>query len=123
MKTIHILRYIHDEEVRNRIQLQLNRGEQRHQLARWLFFANQGEFRRGDFEEIMNKSSCLSLLSNAVVAWNTIQMQRIVGQLRAAGEPVSDQDLAHIAPLSFAHVIPNGTYHFERTPSSNLPEY
>jgi TnpA family transposase len=123
VKTIHILRYIHDDEVRNRIQLQLNRGEQRHQLARWLFFANQGEFRKGDFEEIMNKSSCLSLLSNAVVVWNTIQMQRIVDQLRAAGEVVSDRDLAHIAPLAFAHVIPNGTYHFERTPTANLPVY
>ena len=91
--------------------------------TRWLFFANQGEFRKGDFEEIMNKSSCLSLLSNAVVVWNTIQMQRIVDQLRAAGEAVSDRDLAHIAPLSFAHVNPNGTYHFERTPTTNLPVY
>ena len=123
VKTIHILRYIHDDEVRNRIQLQLNRGEQRHQLARWLFFANQGDFRKGDFEEIMNKSSCLSLLSNAVVVWNTIQMQRIVDQLRAAGEVVSDRDLAHISPLAFAHVIPNGTYNFERTPPTKLPIY
>lgn len=82
-----------------------------------------GEFRKGDFEEIMNKSSCLSLLSNAVVVWNTIQMQKIVDQLRAAGEVVADRDLAHISPLAFAHVIPNGTYHFERTPTENLPSY
>ena len=45
--------FIHDDEVRNRI------GGQRRQLARWDFFANQGEFRE-NFEEIMNKSSCLS---------------------------------------------------------------
>ena len=55
--------------------------------------------------------------------WNTIQMQRIVDQVRAAGEVVSDRDLAHIAPLAFAPVIPNGTYHFERTPTRNLPNY
>ena len=54
-----------------RVQLQLNRGELRHALARWLFFANRGEFRTGDYEEIMNKASCLSLLSNAVLVWNT----------------------------------------------------
>jgi TnpA family transposase len=41
--------------------LQLNRGEFRHVLAKWLFFANQGAFRTGDYEEIMNKASCLSL--------------------------------------------------------------
>jgi hypothetical protein len=27
--------------------LQLNRGEHRQSLAKWLFFANQGEFRGG----------------------------------------------------------------------------
>jgi Tn3 transposase DDE domain len=60
VKTIHILRYIHEEPLRQAIQLQLNRGEFRHILAKWLFFANQGDFRAGDYEEIMNKASCLS---------------------------------------------------------------
>jgi TnpA family transposase len=41
-------------------------------LARWLFLANRGEFRTGDYEEIMNMASCLSLLSSAVVVWNTL---------------------------------------------------
>ena len=71
VKTIYLLRYLHDEELRRRVQRQLNRGESRHDLARWLFFANQGKFRTGDYEEMMNKASCLSLLSNAVLVWNT----------------------------------------------------
>jgi hypothetical protein len=95
--------------------LQLNRGESRHALARWLFFAQQGEFRTGDYEEIMNKASCLSLLSNAVLVWNTVQMDRIVRGLRAAGQCVSDDDLTRISPLAYAHVIPSGTYHFDRS--------
>jgi TnpA family transposase len=114
VKTVSILRYLHEEEVRRRVQLQLNRGESRHDLARWLFFANQGEFRTGDYEEIMNKASCLSLLSNAVLVWNTVQMGEIVARLRAAGETVSDEDLARVSPLAYAHVIPNGTYVFDR---------
>jgi TnpA family transposase len=44
VKTIHILRYAHDAELRARIRRQLNRGESRHALARRLFFANQGTF-------------------------------------------------------------------------------
>ena len=115
VKTIYILRYLHEEDVRRRVQLQLNRGESRHDLARWLFFANQGEFRTGDYEEIMNKASCLSLLSNAVLVWNTVRMGEIVARLRAAGETVSDEDLARISPLAYAHVIPNGTYVFDRS--------
>jgi TnpA family transposase len=71
VKTIYILRYIH-EDLRRRVQLQLNRVKSRHALARWLFFANRGEFRSGEYEEIMNKASCLSLLSNGVLVWNTM---------------------------------------------------
>jgi hypothetical protein len=38
-----------------------------------------------NYEEIMNKASCLSLISNAVLAWNTIQIQEIVEDLRSSG--------------------------------------
>ena len=110
MKTLHILRYIQEEPLRDAIQLQLNRGEFRHILAKSLFFANWGSFRSGDYEEVMNKASCLSLLSNAVLVWNTVHIARIVDQLRAAGHEVKDADLARVSPLAHAHVIPNGSY-------------
>ena len=92
--------------------MQLNRGEARHTLARWLFFANRGEFRGGDLNEIMDKTSCLSLLCNATVVWNTVRMQKIVEQLRASGQAVRDEDLARIWPLLFEHILPNGIYDF-----------
>jgi TnpA family transposase len=110
LKTLYLLRYLHDDQLRGRVQLQLNRGEGRHQLARHLFFANHGAFQTGDYEEMMNKASCLSLLSNAVVVWNTVQMTRIIDQLRASGEIITESALARVSPLAFSHVIPNGTY-------------
>jgi TnpA family transposase len=113
VKTIFILRYISDPDLRYRVQLQLNRGESRHELVgRCLFFANRGEFRTGDAEEIMNKASCLSLLSNAVLVWNTLRMTGILNQLREAGHDVADEHLARVSPLMHTHVIPNGTYRF-----------
>lgn len=33
----------------------------------------------------MNKASCLSLMSNAVLVWNTVQIERIVTPLRPPG--------------------------------------
>ncbi len=82
----------------------------RHALARWLFFANRGEFRAGDYEEVMSKASCLGLLSNAAVLWNTVQIERVVGRLRAGGAEIGPADLAHVWPLQHARIIPNGTY-------------
>jgi TnpA family transposase len=115
VKTIYILRYAHDADLRARVHLQLNRGEARHALARRLFFANQGAFRVGDHEEIMNKASALALLSNAVLVWNTVRIAEIVAALEGGGgQSVRREHLARISPLANAHVIPSGTYHFAR---------
>ena len=107
------MRYITDSDLRDRVQRQLNKGEHRHALSRWIFFANNGKFQVGDYEEIMNKASCLSLVSNAVLYWNTVKMAEIVKELRANGEIISDETLSHISLLLFGHVIPMGTYFVE----------
>jgi len=114
VKSIFILRYLDDEKMRDTVQLQLNHGEHRHDLTRrCLFFANRGEFRTGDLDEIMNKASCLSLLSNAVLVWNTVRIAEIVARLRVSGEEILDSDLARVSPLCRAHIIPTGTYSFD----------
>jgi TnpA family transposase len=110
VKTEYILRYLTDLRLRKAVQLQLNKGEYRHKLPRWIFFANQGEFNVRDYEEIMNKASCLSFVSNAILYWNTIQINKIVDGLREQGEEIDDKTLSHISLLPFKHVLPNGTY-------------
>src|SRR5215831_4936002 len=113
IKTQYILRYLTDRELRRTVQLQLNKGEYRHKLPRRIFFADQGAFTTGDYEEIMNKASCLSLVSNAILYWNTIKSTEIVDTLRAQGEDIDKETLAHISLLPFRHVVPNGMYFIE----------
>ncbi len=110
LKTQYILRYLTDPSLRQTVQLQLNKGEYRHKLPRRIFFADQGEFTTGDYEEIMNKASCLSLVSNAILYWNTIKISDIITDLRNQGEVIEDETLSHISLLPFKHVVPNGTY-------------
>ena len=93
VKTVHILRYLHDSEIRNRVHLQLNRGELRH----------------------MNKVTALSVLSNAVLVWNTVRINEIVRSLeKSYRRPVLPEHVARLSPVAHGHVIPSGTYHFER---------
>jgi TnpA family transposase len=46
----------------------------------------------------MHQATCLSLLSNAVVGWKTMQMARIIAQRRASGATSTDEDLARVSP-------------------------
>lgn len=113
IKTEYILRYLTDKDLRQTVQRQLNKGEYRHKLPRWIFFADQGEFTTGDYEEIMNKASSLSFVSNAILCWNTIKINDVVEQLRQQGEDIDDKTLSHISLLPYKHVLPNGTYFIE----------
>jgi hypothetical protein len=70
----------------------------------------------------MNKASCLSLLSNAVLVWNSKRIEEIVGRLRVDANDVRDSDLARVSPLMFAHVIPNGTYRFDSASDQTEPD-
>jgi hypothetical protein len=63
----------------------------------------------------MNHVSALSVPSNAVCVWNTVRIADIVRRMETSGgETVHPDELARISPLLYAHVIPNGTYHFSR---------
>ena len=113
IKTEYIIRYITDKDLRKRVGIQLNKGEDRHKLPRWIFFANQGEFTTGDYEEIMNKASSLSLVSNAILYWNTTRVSSIIDKLKQQRESIDDKTLRHISLLPYKHILPNGTYFIE----------
>ena len=86
IKTTYILCYLHDEKLRYAVRKQLNKSESRHNLARYVFFADQGAFKTNDYEEMMNKASSLSFISNAIVLYNTEQMEMIYEKLTAKGK-------------------------------------
>ena len=113
VKTNYILRYCTDLELHRAVQRQLNKGEHRQGLSRWIHFADQGDFKTGDYIEIMNKARCLSLVSNAILYWNTVKIGETVDRLRARGDAIDDEKLSHISLLPFKHVMANGTYFIE----------
>lgn len=122
VRTTFIMRYLQDAKMRDRVQLQLNRVEGRHALSKRIFFGNQGVFRTGEVDELMNKVSALSVLSNAVLAWNTIRIAEIIASLEAtSGQPVPVEELARVSPLHSARLLVSGRYNFDRaTPPDPL---
>jgi TnpA family transposase len=85
IKTIHILRWYADETNRRRLKRQLNKGEALHILRSHLFYANQGEIKTQQDDQLLNQVGCLNLVTNAIIVWNTVYINKVVQQLRLEG--------------------------------------
>ena len=112
VRTLHVLRWYANNEDRRRVMRQLNKGEALHDLRAALMIANKGQLRRKRGEELVNQASCLNLVTNAVIVWNTVYMAEAVAQLKREGYPVHESDLAHIWPTRYEHINVYGRYHF-----------
>jgi len=116
VKTTYLLRYVNDQDLRRIVSLQLNRGEARNGVARHVFFGNWGQFRSGDYFKIMNHASCLSLVSNAILIYNTFHIGKMLEKAQCLGLPYSPEIISHISPLHHEHIIVNGMYDFSNPP-------
>jgi TnpA family transposase len=112
-KTLYLLHYIDDEDYRRRILIQLNRGEGRHSLARAICHGNKGEIRQRYREGQEDQLNALGLVTNAVILWNTLYMDRALDHLRAQGLEIDPDDIARLSPLGHIHINMLGRYYFE----------
>ena len=113
IKTIHIVRCLDSPEYRRAIGRQLNKGEQLHNLRRFMFFANEGEIGRSQFEDQTTQVLCLNLAANAIITWNTVYMAEALGAIRVEGIAVDDDGLVHVPPTLWSHVNVYGKYEFD----------
>jgi TnpA family transposase len=82
-KTIHALTFIDDENKRRRTLTQLNRGEDRHKIARAVFHGKRGELRQRYREGQEDQLGALELVVNIIVLWNTLYINAVLEQLHA----------------------------------------
>jgi len=109
-RTLFTLQWLSDPALRERSHAGLNKGEASNSLRRAIFFHRQGEIRDRTFENQSFRASGLSLLTAAIVHWNTVYLHRAVQHLRTQGVHVPDDLLAHVAPLGWEHIALTGDY-------------
>jgi hypothetical protein len=91
----------------------LVRGEFVHQLER-VIHAGPIRYDRGPRrDERIMISGALTLLTNAVIAYNIWKLHKVLERRKASGRPVPpDEILAHVAPIAFRHINFHGVYRF-----------
>ena len=89
----------------------MNKGEAVHALRRALLFANLGRLRHRNRDDQDLQGECLTLLTNAIVCWNTVYTQAAIEQLQESA-PIADDIVAQLSPNSHEHINFHGRYSF-----------
>ena len=109
-RTLFTLDWLESPELRRRCQAGLNKSEARHALAQAVFVHKQGRIADRTLQNQEHRASGLNLVIAAIALWNTLYMQRAVEHLRAHDVAAPDELLAHLSPMSWAHVGLTGDY-------------
>jgi len=118
-RTLFTLQWLSDPDLRQRSHAGLNKGEASNSLRRAVFFHRQGEIRDRTFENQSFRASGLSLITAAIVHWNTVYLDHVVQHVCAQGATIPDDLLAHVAPLGWEHIALTGGHVWHQRLSAN----
>ena len=89
-RSLFMLEWIQNPNLRRRVQVGLNKGESRNALARAVFFNRLGEIRDRSFEQQRYRASGLNLVTAAIVLWNTTYLERAIQAMKDRGQNVDE---------------------------------
>jgi hypothetical protein len=95
---LFILDWLQRVELRRRVHAGLNQGEARNALARAVFCSRMGDMRDRSFAQQRSRASGLTLVTAAIVLWNTGYLERAPNALRGPGPSVEDVRFPTLSP-------------------------
>jgi Tn3 transposase DDE domain len=114
-RSLFLLDWYSNPELRRRTGLGLNKGEARNTLARAVFFNRLGELRDRSFENQAYRASGLNLIVAAIILWNTRYLAPVFAELARLGHDASPDMIRHVAPLGWQHIALTGDYTWNPT--------
>ena len=100
-RSLFMLQWLQDFDLRRRVQVGLNKGEARNALAKAVFFNRLGEVRERSYEDQCYRASGLNLVVAAIILWNTVYLERTVDKLRALKLRFPEELATHLSPLAW----------------------
>ena len=122
-RTLFILDWLQNVELRRRVHAGLNKGEARNALARAVFFNRLGEIRDRSFDQQSYRASGLNLVTAAIVLWNTVYIERAIEAQREAGKLIDDELLQYLSPLGWEHINLTGDYVWRQNKSTEAGQF
>lgn len=111
-RSLYILNFIDDVDLRQSVQRALNRGEAYHRFRRAVAFVNGGKFRVQTEAEQQVWNDCSRLIANAVIYYNTKLLSAVYQQKLATGDQEAVAFIRGMSPVAWQHVNLFGSFEF-----------
>jgi TnpA family transposase len=113
IKTLFILRYIDEVELRQAIEKQLNKVELANRFTRAVAVGNPREYTQAEKEEQEIAEGCNRLIKNSIICWNYLYLSQKLAQAdtKEAKERILEAITTH-SVVSWRHLNLLGEYDF-----------
>jgi TnpA family transposase len=113
IRTIFLLKYISDIEMRQQITSTTNKVESYNSFSKYFSFGGEGIISENDPEEQEKRIKYNDLVSNAVILQNVVDMTHILKELAASGVEFTKSDIAALSPYLTRHIKRFGDYEID----------
>lgn len=112
-RTLYVLEWFQNAELRPRVTIGLNKGEAKNALARAICFNRRGSVQDRTYEDQHHRVSGLNVVMAAMILWNTFALEHAVDTLRTQSIAIPEEHLQHLAPVGWEKIMLRGEYRWK----------
>nr|WP_257129276.1 transposase [Bacillus cereus] len=110
IRTMFLLKYIADEQLRRTIQTATNKSESFNGFTKWLFFGGEGIITENNRENQRKVIKFNHLVANCLIFYNVFALTQVLHDYRQDGNKLDKEVLSELSPYITAHVNRFGKY-------------
>jgi TnpA family transposase len=111
IRTIFLLQYLDDADLRNMVQACTNKSESFNRLAKWLSFGGEQQvLTSNNRDELRKRIKYNHLVANCLILYNVSEISRILNELAGQGYRFSADAIARLSPYLTEHINRFGAY-------------
>ncbi|MEA1972187.1 MAG: Tn3 family transposase, partial [Candidatus Cloacimonadota bacterium] len=120
IKTIFLLQYIDDVDLRRQIQKMLNRIESSNKLGKAVFHGSNKEFKYAGKNDQLVADACKRLIENCIICWNYAYLTQLISdEISEEQRKVLINIIKNKSVVAWEHINLSGMYDFSKNAISN----
>jgi len=123
IRTIFLLKYIGDIELRKTVHSATNKSEEFNNFTKWLFFGGEGVIAENVRHEQNKIIKYNQLVANLVILYNVESMTSVLKALQKDGTTLNEKILGGLSPYRTSHINRFGDYTLDLRSSNYQPDY